>query len=54
MQNPKSVSILIRGGTQHIVDESERALVDAIGAVSSAIETGKFWWVRVVAKQKLL
>ncbi|MFA5361531.1 MAG: TCP-1/cpn60 chaperonin family protein, partial [archaeon] len=38
---PKSVSILIRGGTQHIVDESERALVDAIGAVSSAIETGK-------------
>ncbi|MGI6589824.1 MAG: thermosome subunit alpha [Candidatus Iainarchaeum sp.] len=40
-KNPKSVSILIRGGTQHIVDESERALVDAIGAVSSAIETGK-------------
>jgi len=40
-KNPKSVSILIRGGTQHIVDEAERALVDAIGSVSSAIETGK-------------
>ncbi len=40
-KNPKSVSILIRGGTEHVVDEAERALVDAIGAVSSAIETGK-------------
>jgi chaperonin GroEL (HSP60 family) len=40
-KNPKSVSILIRGGTQHIVDEAERALVDAMGSVSSAIETGK-------------
>ncbi len=40
-KNPKSVSILIRGGTEHIVDEAERALVDAIGSVSSAIEMGK-------------
>ena len=40
-KNPKSVSILIRGGTEHIVDEAERALVDAIGAVSSAIMVGK-------------
>jgi thermosome len=40
-KNPKSVSILIRGGTEHIVDESERALVDAIGSVSSAVEKGK-------------
>ncbi|MFA6419734.1 MAG: thermosome subunit beta [archaeon] len=40
-KNPKSVSILIRGGTQHVVDEAERALVDAIGSVSSAIEMGK-------------
>ena len=40
-KNPKSVSILIRGGTEHIVDEAERALVDAIGAVSSAIKVGK-------------
>jgi len=40
-KNPKSVSILIRGGTEHIVDEAERALVDAIGSVSSAIKVGK-------------
>jgi archaeal chaperonin len=40
-KNPKSVSILIRGGTEHIVDEAERALVDSIGAVSSAIKAGK-------------
>jgi len=40
-KNPKSVSILIRGGTEHVVDEAERALVDAIGAVASAIETSK-------------
>ncbi len=40
-KNPKSVSILIRGGTEHIVDEAERALVDAIGAVSSAIKIGR-------------
>lgn len=40
-KNPKSVSILIRGGTEHVVDEAERALVDSIGAVASAIEMGK-------------
>jgi thermosome len=40
-KNPKSVSILIRGGTDHIVDEAERALVDAIGAISATIRQGK-------------
>ena len=40
-KNPKSVSVLVRGGTEHIVDEAERALVDSIGAVSSAIKVGK-------------
>ncbi len=40
-KNPRSVSILIRGGTEHIVDEAERALVDAIGSVASALRTGK-------------
>ncbi len=40
-KNPKSVSILVRGGTEHIVDEAERALVDSIGSVSSAIRVGK-------------
>ncbi len=40
-KNPKSVSILLRGGTEHVVDEAERALVDAMGAVASAIRVGK-------------
>lgn len=40
-KNPKAVTILVRGGTNHVVDEIDRAIEDAIGAVSSAIETGK-------------
>jgi len=41
-KEPKSVTILVRGGTEHVVDEADRALVDAIGAVSSAIQEGKY------------
>ena len=41
-KDPKSVTILVRGGTQHVVDEAERAVVDAIGAVSSAVQDGKY------------
>ncbi|NIM46688.1 MAG: thermosome subunit [Candidatus Aenigmarchaeota archaeon] len=40
-KNPKAVSILIRGGTEHVVAEVERAIEDAIGATSSALEVGK-------------
>ena len=40
-RNPKAVSILIRGGTEHVVDEIERSLEDAIGVVRVAIEDGK-------------
>ncbi len=40
-KNPKAVSILIRGGTEHVVDEVERAIDDALGAVRSALEVGK-------------
>jgi thermosome len=39
-KNPKAVSILIRGGTEHVVDEAERALHDALKVVSVAIEDG--------------
>ncbi|MFB6182642.1 MAG: thermosome subunit alpha [Candidatus Nanohaloarchaea archaeon] len=37
----KSVSILIRGGTEHVVDEIERAMEDSIGGVASALRDGK-------------
>lgn len=40
-KNPKAVSILVRGGTEHVVDEVDRAIEDAIGGVSSSIEVGK-------------
>lgn len=40
-KNPKSVSILLRGGTEHVVDEVERSLEDAIGSLVSALEVGK-------------
>lgn len=39
-KSPKAVSILVRGGTEHVVDEVQRGLDDAIGALSSAIEDG--------------
>ncbi|MFC1728273.1 thermosome subunit alpha [Nanoarchaeota archaeon] len=37
----KSVTLLIRGGTEHIVAEAERAMEDAIGDLSSALISGK-------------
>ncbi|HLE46833.1 MAG TPA: thermosome subunit beta [Candidatus Thermoplasmatota archaeon] len=40
-KNPKAVSILLRGGTEHVVDELERALHDALSVVAVAIEDGK-------------
>lgn len=40
-KNPKSVSILVRGGTEHAVDEYERAMKDAIGGVAASLEVGK-------------
>lgn len=41
-KNPKSVTIFIRGGTEHVVAEVERAVRDCIGAVSSALEDGAY------------
>ncbi|MFN3527547.1 MAG: thermosome subunit beta [Candidatus Altarchaeaceae archaeon] len=40
-ENPKAVTILLRGGAEHVLDEVERAAQDAIGALSSALELGK-------------
>ncbi len=36
--NPKAVSIILRGGTEHVADEAERALHDALRVVGVAIE----------------
>ena len=40
-KNPKAVSILIRGTTDHVIDELERGLHDALSVVKVAIEDGK-------------
>ncbi|USH00190.1 TCP-1/cpn60 chaperonin family protein [Thermococcus argininiproducens] len=40
-KNPKAVTILIRGGTEHVVDEVERALEDAIKVAKDIVEDGK-------------
>ncbi len=39
-EEAKAVSLLLRGGTDHVVDELERAIEDAIKVVSVAIEDG--------------
>ncbi|MEA2033267.1 MAG: thermosome subunit alpha [Euryarchaeota archaeon] len=41
-QNPKSVSILLRGGTEHVVDELERGMYDALRVTACAVEDGKY------------
>jgi thermosome len=40
-KNPKAVSIILRGGTEHVVDELERAIHDALMVVSVVIEGKK-------------
>lgn len=40
-RNPKAVTLLIRGGTEHVTNEIERALTDAIGDIVAALKDGK-------------
>jgi thermosome len=40
-KNPKSVTVLLRAGTEHVVEELERAFNDAMRVVSVAVEDGK-------------
>ncbi len=40
-KNPRAVTILIRGGTEHVIDEIERAITDAMKDVAAALKDGK-------------
>jgi thermosome len=40
-ENPKAVTILVRGGTEHVVDETERAIKDALGDLAATLKDGK-------------
>jgi thermosome len=37
-KDPKAVSIVIRGGTEHVVDEADRAIHDALSVVRNVVE----------------
>ncbi|MCW1293224.1 MAG: thermosome subunit beta [Candidatus Parvarchaeota archaeon] len=37
-KNPKAVTILVRGGSEHVVDEIKRAIEDALGDLKSVVE----------------
>jgi len=39
--NAKAVTVLIRAGTSHVIDEAKRAVEDAIGDVAASLKTGK-------------
>jgi thermosome len=41
-KNPKAVSIIIKGGTEHVVDELDRAIEDALRVVEVALRDKKF------------
>ena len=40
-KNPKALTILIRGGTDHVIDEVERAIQDALGDVAATLKDSK-------------
>lgn len=39
-KNPKAVSLIIRGGTEHVIDEVERAVNDSLKGMAAALELG--------------
>jgi thermosome len=41
VEDAKAVSLILRGGTEHVVDEVERAVDDALGVVAATLEDGK-------------
>ncbi len=41
VEDPGAVTILLRGGTEHVVDEIERALEDSLGVVRTTVQDGR-------------
>ncbi|HIJ12792.1 MAG TPA: thermosome subunit, partial [Halobacteriales archaeon] len=41
VKDAKAVTLILRGGTEHVVDEVERAIDDSLGVVRATIEDGK-------------
>lgn len=40
-KNPKAVTVLVRGGTEHVVDEMERAMIDSLNCLIVSLQEGK-------------
>ena len=40
-KNPKAVTLLIRGGTEHVIAELERAVKDSLGDISASLKNKK-------------
>lgn len=40
-ENPESVSLILRGGTEHVVEEVERSVTDALEVVRVTVEDGR-------------
>jgi chaperonin GroEL (HSP60 family) len=40
-KNPKAITLMIRGGTEHVIEEVDRAMHDALRVVGITIEDGK-------------
>jgi archaeal chaperonin len=40
-QQPKAVTILVRGSTEHVMDEVKRSIEDALGVVAATVRNGK-------------
>ncbi|MBU0456873.1 MAG: thermosome subunit beta [Nanoarchaeota archaeon] len=38
--NPKSVTLLVKGGTEHVTEEIKRAVTDALGDLAAALKDG--------------
>jgi len=41
VEDAKAVTLILRGGTEHVADEVERAVEDSLGVVSVTLEDGK-------------